>query len=236
DPKMTRLSRTTSLLSDPKSTDWTPPLRDTPSRHTNPSAALRPRTPAMTGGVPVHSMITSKSPGTASSDALWYVAPSARTISGLGPSLARSKTCTSRPRWRPSSAASNPTGPAPVTSTAWGYHRARRPIRSQCSHAFATTLAGSVSTATRPSDALTGTTNEGSMRQNSEPKPSNDFIPCSVSRPLRHISHSPAAQFAQGTGSGCRTMPITYSPAYTPEPSGASSTTPSDSCPMISRL
>ena len=48
----------------------------------------------------------------------------------------------------------------------------------------------------------TRTTNCGSMRYHSQPKPSADLIPCSVYWPLRHISHSPAAQFSHGTGSG----------------------------------
>ena len=47
------------------------------------------------------------------------------------------------------------------------------------------------------------------MRQRSAPKPFSPLMPCSVYWPLRHMSHSPAAQAGQGTGSGCRTMPTT---------------------------
>src|SRR5208337_626984 len=60
-------------------------------------------------------------------------------------------------------------------------------------------------------------------------------MPRSVYWPLLHISHSPTAQFAQGTGSGRRTMPTTRSPFFKrPEGSG-SNTRPSDSCPSTSR-
>src|SRR5689334_10038214 len=50
------------------------------------------------------------------------------------------------------------------------------------------------------------------------------------------MSHSPAAQDGHGTGSGRRTMPTTRSPRLKPEFTGASSTVPSDSWPITSRL
>src|SRR5205085_1069923 len=50
-------------------------------------------------------------------------------------------TCTSKPRCTPISAAISPTGPAPVTTTRCGAQRARRPMRSMCSQALASTLA-----------------------------------------------------------------------------------------------
>src|SRR5579875_1105754 len=49
------------------------------------------------------------------------------------------------------------------------------------------------------------------------------------------MSHSPAAQLRQGSGSGRRTMPTTRSPGAKPEPAGASSTSPSDSWPIARR-
>ena len=52
-------------------------------------------------------------------------------------------TCTSRPFCTPMSAASRPIGPAPVTTAALRVPLARLPVRSACSHAFATTLVGS---------------------------------------------------------------------------------------------
>ena len=48
-------------------------------------------------------------------------------------------------------------------------------------------------------------------------------------------SHCPAAQAGQGTGSGRRTTPTTRSPGRTGASGGASSTRPSDSCPITSR-
>ncbi len=165
---------------------------------------------------------------------MWYVAPSARTRSGFGPVVLRSSTCTDSSRWLPSSAASRPIGPAPVISTLFGFHSARRPIRSMWSHAFATTLAGSSS---MPTDARAGsrpTANLGCSRQRSRAKPGSPLMPCSVYRPLRHMSHSSTAQFAQGTGSGWRTTPATRSPGCN-VPVGSSSTRPSDSCPSTSR-
>ncbi len=48
---------------------------------------------------------------------------------GLTPSVTRSRTCTSSPRCAPSSAASSPIGPAPVTSTFCGSNQAREPMR-----------------------------------------------------------------------------------------------------------
>ena len=42
-------------------------------------------------------------------------------------------------------------------------------------------------------------------------KPSISLMPRSVYWPLVHMSHSPTAQFGQGTGSGRRTMPTTRS-------------------------
>src|SRR6185436_17168183 len=45
------------------------------------------------------------------------------------------------------------------------------------------------------------------------------------------MSHSPETQLRQGAGSGRRTMPTTQSPRDRPLEAGASSTSPSDSCP-----
>src|SRR5262249_35077770 len=49
------------------------------------------------------------------------------------------------------------------------------------------------------------------------------------------MSHSPTAQFGQGTGSGRRTMPTTRSPFFNPLLGPGSSTRPSDSWPRIRR-
>jgi hypothetical protein len=49
------------------------------------------------------------------------------------------------------------------------------------------------------------------------------------------MSHSPTAQFGQGTVSGRRTIPTTRSPFLNPEAGPGSSTRPSDSCPNTSR-
>ena len=56
-------------------------------------------------------------------------------------------------------------------------------------------------------------------------------MPRSVYCPLRHMSHSPTAQFGHGTGSGRRTMPTTRSPSRNPLPGPGSSMRPSDSWP-----
>src|ERR1700722_5924055 len=48
------------------------------------------------------------------------------------------------------------------------------------------------------------------------------------------MSHSPTAQLAQGTGSGLRTMPTTWSPIDNPLGPG-STTRPIDSWPRINR-
>ncbi|HEY7078128.1 MAG TPA: hypothetical protein VH500_00405 [Nitrososphaeraceae archaeon] len=61
------------------------------------------------------------------------------------------------------------------------------------------------------------------------------MIPRSTKRPFRHISHSSAAQAGHGNGSGRRTMPTTRFPDSKPLPSGASITSPKDSCPRTSR-
>ena len=60
-------------------------------------------------------------------------------------------------------------------------------------------------------------------------------MPRSVYCPLRHMSHSPTAQFGHGTGSGRRTIPTTRSPGRRPLPGPASTTRPSDSWPRTSR-
>src|SRR6266850_4732829 len=49
------------------------------------------------------------------------------------------------------------------------------------------------------------------------------------------MSHSPSAQFAQGTGSGWRTMPTTMSPIMKSPSGGALMTRPSDSWPSTRR-
>ena len=56
------------------------------------------------------------------------------------------------------------------------------------------------------------TRNSGSLRNRSRQKPWRCLMPHSVYNPLRHMSHSPTAQFGHGTGSGRRTMPTTRSP------------------------
>ena len=91
-----------------------------------------------------------------------------------------SSTCTSYPRCTARSAASSPIGPAPVTSTRRGDQAARPPIRSMWSHAFATTLAGSTSTAASPSDAGTETAAPAGSVYRSAAKPSRALMPCSV--------------------------------------------------------
>ena len=83
----------------------------------------------MTGSAPVHSMTMSGS--SACRDRRRGRSRRDRApVSGFGPSLARSRTCTSKPRCTPISAASRPTGPAPVTSTTrGGQNGARAPMR-----------------------------------------------------------------------------------------------------------
>ena len=61
-------------------------------------------------------------------------------------------------------------------------------------------------------------------------------MPRSVYWPLRHMSHSPTAQFGQGTGSGRRTMPTTRSPCFRPLDGPGSRTRPSDSWPSTRRV
>ena len=56
-------------------------------------------------------------------------------------------------------AASSPIGPAPVTSTWFGRDTERAEILSTCSHALATTDAGSVSTPSSPRLPSTRTAN-----------------------------------------------------------------------------
>src|SRR5262245_17785444 len=50
------------------------------------------------------------------------------------------------------------------------------------------------------------------------------------------MSHSPTAQFGQGTGSGRRTMPTTRSPFFNPLLGPGSRTRPSDSWPRTRRV
>ena len=66
-------------------------------------------------------------------------------------------------------------------------------------------------------------------------KPSISLMPRSVYLPLRHMSHSPTAQFGHGTGSGRRTMPTTRSPSRNALAVPGSMTRPSDSWPSTSR-
>ena len=66
-------------------------------------------------------------------------------------------------------------------------------------------------------------------------KPSISLMPRSVYLPLRHMSHSPTAQFEHGTGSGRRTMPTTRSPSRNALVGPGSTTRPSDSWPSTSR-
>ena len=93
-----------------------------------------------------------------------YWAPSARARSGFSPDAIWSMTWTSRPRWTPSSAASSPTGPAPVTTAVFGSQWARPPMRSTCSHALATTLVGSSSTPSSPREGSTFTAKSAVIR------------------------------------------------------------------------
>ena len=62
-----------------------------------------------------------------------------------------------------------PIGPAPVTSTTLADLGARAAIRSICSQALATTLAGSVSTPRSPSRSGTLMANPGPTRQRVAP-------------------------------------------------------------------
>ena len=132
-------------------------------------------------------------------------------------------------------AARRPIGPAPVTSTVFGFQKERWPTAATCSSAFATTVVGSSSTPRRPSDGSTLIAYSGSMRQRSDMKPWICLIPRSVYWPLRHMSHSPTAQLGQGTGSGRRTMPTTRSPFWSPLVGPGSTTRPRDSWPSTRR-
>src|ERR1700730_17960888 len=61
-------------------------------------------------------------------------------------------------------------------------------------------------------------------------------MPRSVYWPLRHMSHSPTAQFGLGTGSGRRTMPTSKSP-FLGRPAGSGTRTrPRDSWPSMRRV
>src|SRR5688572_776651 len=212
-----------------------PPL-PTPVRQTTPPHEATSRQSAMTWPTPVHSTITSGLKPTSVGRPEWYVAPRARTSSGLEPDTARSNTCTSRPCCRQTSAASRPMGPAPVTSTLLGSQKARCPTACTCSQALVTTVVGSSSTPRRPSERSTFMAYSGSIRHLSDMKPSICLMPRSVYWPLRHMSHSPTAQLGQGTGSGRRTIPATRSPFCRPPVGPGSSTRPSDSCPSTNRV
>ena len=120
----------------------------------------------------------------------------------------RSRTWTSSPRCLPTSAASRPIGPAPVTSTVCGSQKARL---ADCTRPAPTpSRRPSWARAARRGargDGSTFMAYSGSIRQRSDMKPSICLMPRSVYWPLRHMSHSPTAQLGQGTGSGRRTMP-----------------------------
>ena len=131
----------------------------------------------------------------------------------MGPSVARSTTCTSYPRCTPNRHASSPIGPAPVTSARPRRKNARCEIRSTWSHAFASTEVGSSNTPRSPSARGIASAKSGSTRHCSLPYPWRRTIPRSANRSLRHMSHSPAAHAGHGTGSGRRTIPTTRSPA-----------------------
>ena len=162
--------------------------------------------PSTTDATPVHSTATSGWTPRFSRPSQWYWAPRSRTRSGLGPSVTWSRTCTSSPRWTPRSAASSPTGPAPVTMATFCFSASRAAKRSTSAQAFATMLVGSISTPARPRRWSTRTSRSAPALYRSRMKPSRPLMPCSVYRPLLHMSHCPAAQFGQGTGSGHRTM------------------------------
>ena len=77
-------------------------------------------------------------------------------------------------------AARSPIGPAPVTNTVRGENQARSPVRSTCSHAFATTLVGSVRTPAGPSLAWTATAYSTGVVHIWLANPSRDLMPRSV--------------------------------------------------------
>ena len=104
-----------------------------------------------------------------------------------------------------------------------------------CSNALVMTVIGSSSTPSSPREESTLMAYSGSMRQRSDINPWISLIPRSVYSPLVHISHSPTAQLAQGTGSGRRTIPTTRSPALKELFGPGSMTRPRDSCPRIRR-
>ena len=176
-----------------------------------------------------------RSPISSCSAAPSQAEPPLVTRSGFLPVVTLSRTWTSSPRCLPMRAASNPIGPAPVTSTVRGSQNARCPTATTCSHAFVTTVVGSRRTPSRPSDGSTFIAYSGSIRQRSDINPLISFIPRSEYRPLLHMSHSPTAQFGQGTGSGRRTIPTIRSPSASPVAGPGSRTRPSDSCPSTRR-
>ena len=142
----------------------------------------------------------------------------------------------SKPRCFPRRAARRPIGPAPVTSTVRGSQKARWPTTTICSQALVTTVVGSSRTPRSPRELSTFIAYSGSIRQRSDMKPSICLMPRSVYWPLRHMSHSPTAQFGQGTGSGRRTIPTTRSPFLSPPVGPGSTTRPRDSWPNTKRV
>ena len=104
-----------------------------------------------------------------------------------------------------------------------------------CSRAFVMTVVGSSRTPRMPRLGSTLMAYSGSIRQRSDMNPWICLMPRSVYWPLRHMSHSPTAQFGQGTGSGRRTIPTTRSPTLSELVGPGSMTRPSDSCPSTRR-
>src|SRR4029453_15675416 len=127
-------------------------------------------------------------------------------------------------------------GPAPVINTFRGSQKARWPTAATCSQALVTTVVGSRRTPRSPRELSTFIAYSGSIRQRSDMKPSICLMPRSVYWPLRHMSHSPTAQFGQGMGSGRRTIPTTRSPSLSPPPGPGSPTRTRVSWPNTRRV
>src|SRR5208337_2295554 len=164
-PTTTLFCRTISVATSATESPLVAPPLPTPVRHITPPGPSWRREPPMTVPTPVHSMMTSGSNPISSTLQLWYVAPRARTNSGLGPDSTRSSTLISKRRCFPSRAASKPIGPAPVTSTVLGSQKARWPTAITASQALATTVVGSSRTPSSPRELSTLIAYSGSILQ-----------------------------------------------------------------------
>ena len=175
-------------------------------------------TSAITAPTPVHSMIDvrlERHVRDAARSGRSRRAPAQAPASG--PDSTRSRTWTSMP---------NSCGPAAPRAGRSGRRRSRAPSpppRRSAGRpsrpAPAPSRSRSSARAARracPSDGSTLTAYSGSIRQRSDMNPWICLMPRSVYWPLRHMSHSPTAQFGHGTGSGRRTMPTTRSPGFRP--------------------